>query len=250
MSRIYEIDGKDYVSVTSVCELLSKPGLYWFYIRCTILFIFKFCSKLSNLFKTKPSEETIKSLVSDSMKHAKAIAYSATSLGTGVHEYINEYYSKTLRGMLKSRDKGFKKALENFHEFDKVVKPKAVLLEKVVYSHKKKFAGTLDAVLLAGNKLVLNDWKTSTSIYPDYELQGVAYHYALTEMIKDGILKLDGNIEEIWITRFDKEKDFKLTRDIRKIEVNSKLYKLSLKAFFGLLDTYNWQKQRRKRNDK
>lgn len=74
-----------------------------------------------------------------------------------------------------------------------------------VVSRMHVYSGTLDAVGRIGKTPMLVDWKTSSRIYPDMDLQLAAYAHAYNEMtgskIKDGL-----------IVHVSKDKpDFKLT---------------------------------------
>jgi hypothetical protein len=73
--------------------------------------------------------------------------------------------------------------------------------ERVVYSLKNRYAGTVDAIgRNANGKLVVIDWKTSNSMHVEYALQLAAYAKAIEEM--------DGEcVEEAYVVRFDKNSD-------------------------------------------
>jgi CRISPR/Cas system-associated exonuclease Cas4 (RecB family) len=64
--------------------------------------------------------------------------------------------------------------------------------ELKVISKMHTYSGTLDAVGMIGKTPVLIDWKTSSRIYDDMQLQLAAYAYAYNEQtgnkIKDGII--------------------------------------------------------------
>lgn len=54
-------------------------------------------------------------------------------------------------------------------------------IELKVWSEQYQYQGTLDCVAKIGKKLVVVDWKTSKSIYPDMGLQLAAYAKAYEE---------------------------------------------------------------------
>jgi len=64
-------------------------------------------------------------------------------------------------------------------------------VEKIVYSEKYQYAGTLDLlVTMADNTLTLIDIKTSNQIHKEFLLQLAAYKYAYQEMTGKRIKKL------------------------------------------------------------
>lgn len=81
-----------------------------------------------------------------------------------------------------------------YHE----VQPKFLSLETIVYSHKFKYAGQMDALAEIEGKIYVCDWKTSKQIDPDYLKQASAYFnawYELTGQMPDGCLVLALNVQ-------------------------------------------------------
>lgn len=73
------------------------------------------------------------------------------------------------------------KCLMTFQEFWNDYKPEIIATERVCYSIKHGYAGTIDALLKIGNDVVIVDWKTSSAIYPTYLMQVGAYMIAELE---------------------------------------------------------------------
>lgn len=86
-----------------------------------------------------------------------------------------------------------------------------IMAERVVYSRKYKYAGTLDGLARVDScsdplccnrvfkdRLSIVDHKTSNGLYLEYKLQTAAYWQAISE-------ELGLNIEDRWINRFGKE---------------------------------------------
>jgi hypothetical protein len=67
------------------------------------------------------------------------------------------------------------RALLTFERFWQDFKPGLVATERVCYSKKHRYAGTIDAVLLIDGKLTIVDWKSGSHIYPTYHMQTAAY---------------------------------------------------------------------------
>ena len=64
--------------------------------------------------------------------------------------------------------------------------------ELKVISNRHRYSGTLDAVGKVGKMRMIVDWKTSSRIYPEMQLQLAAYAQAYNEQtgskIKDGLI--------------------------------------------------------------
>lgn len=73
------------------------------------------------------------------------------------------------------------KCLIAFREFWLDYKPEIIATERVCYSLKGGFAGTIDAILKIDGKITVVDWKTSSAIYPTYLMQVAAYMMAEEE---------------------------------------------------------------------
>jgi hypothetical protein len=89
-------------------------------------------------------------------------------------------------------------------------------VEKRIYSRRFRYSGTLDAIGTEGDQLVLIDWKTGKSIYPEYRLQTAAYVAAYEEEFPDKkiagryLVRIaeDGSIEPHFFPRKTLRKDF------------------------------------------
>lgn len=91
-------------------------------------------------------------------------------------------------------------------------------IERRIYSRRYRYSGTLDAtakVAADDKKLVLIDWKTGKSIYPEYRLQTAAYVLAYEEEFPDQKIQgrylvriaEDGSIEPHFFDRSTLRKD-------------------------------------------
>jgi hypothetical protein len=73
------------------------------------------------------------------------------------------------------------KCLMAFQSFWDEYEPEIIATERVCYSLKHGYAGTIDALLKIGKDIVVVDWKTSSAIYSTYLMQVGAYMIAETE---------------------------------------------------------------------
>lgn len=70
--------------------------------------------------------------------------------------------------------------------------------EKVVYSKKHRYVGTMDAEAIVDGELAVVDFKTSNGLYDEYRFQAAAYLNARQEETKK-------KYQSYWLVRFDKE---------------------------------------------
>ncbi len=145
----YIIENQWYPRVTKICEIKSKPGLYYFYAQSQDY-------NTANIKKKKAADE-----------------------GKIVHEIIESFISH--RSIIVPEDYiGFKKAFEDFlknHSFFS----KYDWIEKKVKHPWYRYVGTFDILGEIDGKFALIDIKTSQIVYEDYRLQTAAYFYALNE---------------------------------------------------------------------
>lgn len=120
----------------------------------------------------------------------------ANKIGTEFHRCVEEYLedgcflvSCDFSYSMKNRIEGM---MKSFIAWAKAVDGDIHNTELKVISRKYKYSGTLDAVGILNKKPTLYDWKTSARIYPDMDLQLVAYAQAYKEQtgieLKQGII--------------------------------------------------------------
>lgn len=116
--------------------------------------------------------------------HLYEEAEKAADIGTAAHAMVeaiindaNADVKKIASDLLPNEDMRFK-ALSSFGAYQAWAKNFGVQIleqELGLVSEKYAYGGTLDAVGIIGNQLVLLDWKTSNSVYADYLVQLAAY---------------------------------------------------------------------------
>jgi hypothetical protein len=149
-------------SVTTVLGILAKPALiYW---------------------AAKTAAEAALDDPTLSVAQACAAIYkkrdTAGDLGSDIHRMIDrqEYDMDKVEGVAK----GY---IEAYEKFRKQIPHKIILKEQIVYSEKHKYAGSFDALIeTKDKKIILVDYKTSKSVYPEYAIQLEAYRSAILEM--------------------------------------------------------------------
>lgn len=167
MSRYYNINGKEYPSVTTILSVIAKPGLM--------------------AWRTKLDK-----------KESDKITEEATDIGKQVHKAL-EY---VVKGKAVPRDLWndiTKRAIEDFILWCRKNGFKADAGELTVYSDCYGYAGTLDCVGKIKDEIIIIDFKTSKKIYKEAYLQICAY--------ADAYCELTGKFPtQLYIMRFSKTK--------------------------------------------
>jgi CRISPR/Cas system-associated exonuclease Cas4 (RecB family) len=121
--------------------------------------------------------------------------------------------------------------MNSFVGWAKVVNGDIHCTEYKIISRKYRYSGTLDAVGTFEGKPMLYDWKTSSSIYRDMDLQLAAYAQAYKE--ETGI-----DLKQGMIVHVSKDKPrYKLTAKVFK------LGKAPLKRFLKLREMFDEMQQ-------
>jgi hypothetical protein len=169
--------GRVYPSVTTILQVIKRPGLANWTARQAV-----------RAALDDPSlsvEEAISKVFSEVNK--------AADRGSLVHKLleVEAEFPPELEGYKKAYD-SFKSGF-SFEVLDR---------ERVIYSDKHKYAGTLDLLAASNGTIWLIDFKTGGGIYPEFALQLRAYKEAVEEMElckvgKTAVLRLgkDGKFE-------------------------------------------------------
>lgn len=154
----------------------------------------------------------------------------ANKVGTEFHRCVEEYLDEgcflvdcSFSFNMRERVEGM---MRSFIQWAKAVDGDIHHTEYKVISRKYAYSGTLDAVGTFEGKPFLFDWKTSSRIYPDMDLQLVAYAQAYRE--QTGIWLKQGMIVHVSKTK----PTFKLTVKVFKLGKRSFNRFLKLRANF------------------
>lgn len=186
MSRIYEIEGVEYPSVTTILDTLSKGDrlLHWASDQA--------CNYLAmNL----GNGMTLPDLLNNARSNFTVMKDEACSIGTEIHHCIESHIQGVWFNYRDLRPE-VKKGFFAFLDWKKTHWVKFINTEFRVYSKIHCYAGTLDAIVEYEDRLYIADWKSSNGVYDTYPLQLAGYREAAREM---GV-KTDGQI----IVRLDK----------------------------------------------
>ncbi len=150
-----------------------------------------------------------------SLRHKKR-KKEAADIGTKIHLWINRWIKNKKTEIPEERK--IRNGIIAFLEFQRKNKFQWLESEKIVYSAKLNYAGILDAVAKTKDVLVLVDFKSSKSFYPEFNFQTAAYKFAYEEMTNKPVRRL--------IIRFDKE-----TGEFEEKELSDKDYDNDMKIF-------------------
>jgi len=166
----YYLDGNQLVGVTTVTGQLEKGGLIYWYLNSAK-------AEVKELIRS--GNKISLSEIDNAFKTGERLNEEAKLRGTTFHKMVEEYIKEDKDEKVNDE---LDKMFTTFKEFVNGEKIKFLESEKVVYSSKYKFAGTLDFVLKYNDKFYLADLKTSTRIYQTHWIQMSGYKIALDEM--------------------------------------------------------------------
>jgi hypothetical protein len=205
-------------SVTAICGILNKPALIPWAINNTL----EVCK--GAIGPGVEYAETYLEAVWEAAKKASAdIKRSAAERGKSRHAEIE----RSLNSLDSRADGG----QDDLRKWLQTITFEVVAVERRIYSRRHRFSGTLDCITRSKDGLVLIDWKTSKSIYPEFRLQTAAYQLAWEEEHPDQPIEgrylvriaEDGSVEPHYFPR--------------------STYRLDKKGFLGALDLYRRAQQ-------
>src|SRR5215471_16416139 len=157
-ARFYTIHGRQLPSVTTILDVLARPGAR--------------------------DPEFVLSAVAEAVTGVKAAdreRQKAAAIGTAIHAGI-EWHLRTRLG----EDAGLEPrlpeaavwAVESWKDWARSVDLQPLAIERAVYCELCGYAGTLDLYARVTGVLSVIDWKSGKAIYPEAFLQSVAYRHA------------------------------------------------------------------------
>jgi len=172
--HLYKVDNLKIDGVTSVLKVLDKPALIYWAVGQTIEF-FKQTLKPGQSY----GEMEIQAMLNEGKVAFRKKSKFATDFGSLVHEWIEKY----IKGQKPEpfTDPKLKNSVDKFLKWEADNKVKFIESERMIYSKKYKYAGTLDFIAEIDGKKWLGDIKTSKAIYDEYLFQTAAYRQAYTE---------------------------------------------------------------------
>ena len=228
----YSVDGVEVAGVTSVTGVLDKPALVWWSANMGAEYL------LENLKPGQMLDELeIKDLATGVKFAHRKRGSKAADIGTMVHNWIEDFIRAGLAKKPLPKmpvNKEMRRSIEAFLAWTKENEVKFLNTERIVYSKKYGYAGTLDAEVMINGKYSVVDFKTSKAIYDEMFLQVSAYAHAVME--EDG--KKDA---QLYILRLPKvapqgnDSPF----EARKVDHSDELFKV----FLSCLNIQRWKRE-------
>jgi len=186
--KYYLIDGKIYPSVTTIISILEKPRIIDWAVRETINFLKNYENSILTSF-----------LLERAKNRYIYLKEKAQERGDKIHRAIQRY-------IMENKFYTELNAIANFIEWQNKTQFKCYEVEKLVISHRFRYAGRIDLFGKIKNNYCIIDIKTSKKIWTSHLLQVSAYRFASKVNARIGILRLTNKIkdlEEYWLTEKD-----------------------------------------------
>lgn len=185
--HMYMVDGKRKTGVTTIIGILDKSGA-----------LIGWATELARDFLLERIQEapvTEEQIYKSCDLHSER-KVEASNIGSEVHDWIEAHIKNQNPEMPQSKEAQI--GVNAFLDWENANKVKFITSERLVYSKKHDFVGTLDIEAKVNGKLCLIDIKTSNGIYNSFSLQTAAYVKADEE---ESGKKYSGR----WIIRLAKE---------------------------------------------
>lgn len=170
MTRYYIWDGEFYPSVTSILQVIAKPGLVNWAARQVAERAVRDLEGWGLLAQVDPQAAIEKLAQAPWTEKTKA-----GRLGSRVHQVAQVLAEGRGRVEVGPDDAPYLAALRRFVAEHR---PRFLYTEAQVFSRRYGYAGTLDAIADLGDVPTLLDFKTSKGVYPEHHLQVAAYAHA------------------------------------------------------------------------
>lgn len=193
-SHAYKVNGDKKMGVSSVPDIIDKPGLRYYYMNEALSHVYRsLVPGNDGKIVTPTIKELEKALIASKMAH-KTKSDRGKENGTRIHEWLEEFLiafrdrkaapvlptSIKLKSNPKTWDEIAKyevglefnnliDALNEFVGWFNNHEIEVVALEDIVYSEKYDYAGRFDAILRIDGQLILVDFKSNnpSQFYPD-----------------------------------------------------------------------------------
>lgn len=167
------IGGEPIQGVSSAMDALFKPLHIWT-LKMGLQDIRQRFEGLTTLSRTQ-----LEGILESARKAHYRKKYAAADSGTSVHKMVENFINGEREVADGSTVEG-RKFIEFLNFVDRH-KPEFHDAERIVYSRKYKYVGTLDFTVTLDGKKYVGDLKTGTAIRDSYWMQTAAYQQALQE---------------------------------------------------------------------
>ncbi len=235
-SRFYEVDGHPdlFPSVTSVLNVLDKPGLKYWAVKQTLLSTAdELAASQAEAGERPLTADEIRQRVMQCQGADRVALQKAGDFGTRAHDAIDQLIAGS-RGEDLCIDADIKQTVKNFWDWwvesGVTLDPRG---DTMVHSPRYGYAGALDALgLTRDGKLMVCDWKTSNAVYESHVMQVAAYAKAVEEnLLAAGCSPEEAKVHRACVVRFEKGKPGFEVVDVEDIEAAFAAFKAALYLF-------------------
>jgi hypothetical protein len=187
--RFYEVDGVLFPSVTHILTAINKPALVPWAANQERAHVVAAATSLYRETAAQPLlthrfRAALEGRLGVIKAHQRTME-AAGDIGTQAHRAI-EWLLRTALGVEAGPEPMVSApalvAVQAFQTWAVGVALKPILVERIVYSKRHEYAGTLDLLARVNGVLTTIDWKTGKAVYAESHLQAAAYSAALAEM--------------------------------------------------------------------
>lgn len=170
--RVYEWDGQQYFSVTTILNVLNKPALPSWAAKSVAEYVVQNFSIVSDLVGQGQRAAAIDLMKGSPWRQRD----QAADLGTAVHQAVEQLQSqKYVDPALSALDPDVIPFIDSFQAWYEHFKPEIIVSEGTVFNRKYDYAGTLDLIARIDGLTWLIDVKSGKGVYPEYAMQIAAY---------------------------------------------------------------------------
>src|SRR5499427_4904852 len=197
--RFYTIDGRQLPSVTTILDVIAKPGLGPWYAKQERQYFETAMLEVLSKPGARDPEYVLAAVVEavSGVKAADRERQRASVIGTAVHAGI-EWQLRTALGEDAGPEPALPEAaawaVESWKDWASSVALEPLAIERTVYCDACGYAGTLDLYERVKGLLTILDWKSGRAIYPEAFLQNVAYRHAAA---RQGLPSVQGIIVRV-----------------------------------------------------
>lgn len=239
-SHAYKVDGIKLLGVSSIPDVIDKPGLRFYYMNEALNYIEQvLIPNNDGKFMMPVSADDWKQFIKEAKVAHKAKSDRGKDNGTRIHAWLEEFciakrdntqipalperidipkkpktWAEIADVEVKTEWNNLVEALEEFVGWYEQHEIEVIALERIVYSDKYKYAGRFDAILRIDGKLTLVDFKTNNpsqefpqGIFPEMFCQIAGYDIAYTEEFHPDLNKVNQSIFDAHaVFNFNKKK--------------------------------------------
>ena len=223
VKNCYVLDGKPYVRVSHILEMMSKPWLGKWMVN-------EMAKDLLQDIKPTQSFSSwqLDAIITKARDASKRKAESAMKTGTAAHKWFQNHIMNPTKTIEIPKD--VKPAIEEFLAWEKQHDVYWHASEMTVVSRLWGVAGTFDFIARIDGKWTLGDFKTSAMISPEHFLQTGSYQLMLEELDVESKCPIDQRM----IVHIPKGE-----QRFHPIIVKTNIVE-DKKAFMSLVLVYNW----------